>query len=221
MSRLREVQIWSWFEDESLPLVNRRVGAVTDALDVGLSIERIEAPFTKLVVRLYPTQPVERHGFVVLGIAHTDLRDDLRDYGFDTAPSAEVRARAASLLNRGVDVLRDTVGWDSEPFRAMIARVTAVVGPWRASFRDAPFERATRTRYHTVIEWDEDAYAVRLEQRDRAGTVLRTWPVTETRNAFMWVTKTRLVDGRVEFVDDLGHVALSVDVGRPGEAIRR
>ncbi len=204
-------------EDEALMPSNRRLGALTEALVVLLSIEKVEAPFVKLVVRLYPRPWKERHGFVVERIGHADLRDDLLDYGFGTAPQAEVRAKARVLLHRGVDVLRDTIGWDSDVFRAMIDKVTSAVGPWTAAFKSAPFERETRTRYHTVITWDEDSYAVRLEQRDRAGTVLRTWPVTTDPIAFMGVTKTRLVDGRVEFVDSLGYVAMSVDVAAPTE----
>jgi hypothetical protein len=219
MSRLREVQLLTPDEGERRA-AHFRLGALVRAFDVDLSVERIEAPFSKLVVRLYPALPVETHGFVAIGVGFADLHDDLLRYDFGTAPQAEVRAKAAELLNRGVDVLRDTVGWDSDVFRAIIDKVTSAVGPWTATFKSAPFDRATRTKFHTVITWDEDSYAVRLEQRDRAGTVLRTWPVTSDPIAFMWVTKTRLVDGRIEFLDSLGYVAMSVDVGAapPGAA---
>jgi hypothetical protein len=219
MSRLREVAFFGGDAEVLMP-TNRRLAALTRALVVLLSIDKVEAPFVKLVVDVRPGMSSERHGWVLDRIGFAYLRDDLPAYGFGTAQQAAVRTNAAELLNRGVDVLRDTVGWDSDVFRAMIDKVTSAVGPWAASLKSAPFERETRTRYHTVITWDEDGYAVRLEQRDRAGAVLRTWPVTIDPIAFMWVTRTRLVDGRLEFVDNLGYGAMSVDVGAapPGAA---
>jgi hypothetical protein len=179
MSKFREFQISAGSDLRGGPLaeraaaVNARLATFSHALDWYLWIERPNAPFQKLAVKLVDP-PRATWGFKFGSIANCDVAADLP--AIARAEPAAVRQIVAALTLQALDWASSTYVWSNPALVERVGTMAKHKGPYRVEWPKLSIrDRRTGGRFTTAVDVSDDwtRVVVRRDENHGRGAIER------------------------------------------------